>query len=182
MASFSVQGEQPYVNYNIKFRTELSAQYFVENKVGTKVFCIRRYFYGPSFDIFDFEALREHYKIRWARIYSTLRPVIISYDLLEHEDDIGFKLLDNDNHWNVYVRLNQLPHLFKRSEIQSAYKITPPQILYFRNNVRSQDYKISFKSIESLDTFLNFFPARRYLDGTRIMESYYFIPTLTQNE
>lgn len=114
----------------------------------------------------------------WARIYAYRQSVKIAYDQPYQyfgTDDIGFKLLENGDYSNLNERFNQVPYIFKRSEIQYEIKTTPPQTLYLRNNVLEEDYEIKFKSTENMDTFLEFFPERKY--DERITSRYYVLPS-----
>ena len=40
VVSFSIQNQERYVNYNIKFETEWMARHFANSKVSNEVFCI----------------------------------------------------------------------------------------------------------------------------------------------
>ena len=79
----------------------------------------------------------------------------MAYDKLDN-DDIGFKLLDGEDlNVDLNERLEQLPYLFKRSEIANEIKKTKThsQTLYLRNKTRMRDYEISFFRPDDMNAF-----------------------------
>lgn len=101
----------------------------------------------------------------------------MKYEYLNN-NDIGFRLIDNKSHPNPNSRLNQLPYVFKRSEIENAMRVSPLQILYLRNKTRAQDYEIMFKSTENLIRFLKLFP--KAINDDSKTADYYSMPCWSQ--
>lgn len=97
----------------------------------------------------------------------------MSYDHLDN-GDIGFKVLENENHPSPDERLCELPYLFRRSEIVKEVRTTLSHTLYLRNKKRREDYMIKFRSTADLATFLKLFPKRAYND--RKTAEYYIMP------
>ena len=110
----------------------------------------------------------------WARIYSDFLPVIIAYDNFP-DGDIGFKLLDNGDYTDIDDRLNQLPYIFNRSEIENEMRTKLPHTLLLRNKNRVVDYMIKFRSTDNLGIFLEFFPDKIH-DEVRT-RGFYFVPS-----
>lgn len=102
----------------------------------------------------------------------------MTYEYL-NDNDLGFKILDNGNHPDQMERLNQLPYIFKRSDIEKAMKARPPQTLYLRSTKRKEDYEMKFLSTENLRSFLELFP-ERINDESRTV-NYYFMPYQSNN-
>lgn len=191
VVSFFVKGA-PAVNYNIKFVYEWEARHFLTHRVVTnstlfshqKTWIIMLlllrirdlgYLHSKPFIFSVYQLLPEYCLISWARIYSNWRPVIVAHEYLNN-DDIGFKLLDNENHLDLDERLEKLPYIFKRSEIANEIRTSPPNTLYLRNITRAEDYEIMFQTIRNLNTFLELFPQSTYDECAT--KDYYFIPYL----
>lgn len=123
---------------------------------------------------FDPQALPNHFKLLWARIYTHVKTAIIAYENFDN-GDIGFKLLPNDDFTNEYVRLQREPYVFFRSDMNNEMRVGDEHNLYMRNKNRVEDYEIQFRSSADLSTFLKLFP-NRINDPTKA-RGYYFLPT-----
>lgn len=91
----------------------------------------------------------------------------IAFDDLD-DGDVGFKILVKNS------RLHEKPYLFKRSEMDNALWLSPPDRLYLRNNFSSEDYFIHFLNEDNTNSFRDLFPNATYNQPQTA--DYYFIP------
>lgn len=97
--------------------------------------------------------------------------VKIAFNYLDN-GDLGFKVLENQAHLNGLC--NDVPYIFKRSEIEKEIRTSDPHNLYLRSKIRAEDYEIRFKNADDLDNFLKLFPEAIHDEWKTI--NYYILP------
>ena len=97
----------------------------------------------------------------WAEKFTNVRPIFIAHEEFDN-GDMGFKLIEKENYTNERERLNQVPYVFKRSDIAKRIAASPPRTLYLTNENRKENYQIALKDAENLGYFMKLFPKDLY--------------------